>query len=60
MTQAKKVALVTGGIGGIGTAICRRLAQDGCQVVANHHPSEAEAALAWKNDRPPRVSISIR
>jgi acetoacetyl-CoA reductase len=45
------IALVTGGIGGIGTAICTRLAQDGCIVVANHHPSEADAAEAWKKER---------
>jgi acetoacetyl-CoA reductase len=46
-----RVALVTGGIGGIGTAICARLAKDGCTVVANHHPSEAAAAEAWKAER---------
>ena len=32
----KRVALVTGGVGGIGTAICKRLAQDGHFVVANY------------------------
>jgi acetoacetyl-CoA reductase len=46
-----RVALVTGGIGGIGTAICTRLVKDGCTVIANHHPSEAEAAEGWKKDR---------
>jgi acetoacetyl-CoA reductase len=33
MTQ--RVALVTGGTGGIGTAICRALADKGCKVVAS-------------------------
>jgi acetoacetyl-CoA reductase len=46
-----RVALVTGGIGGIGTAICARLVKDGCTVVANHHPSEAAAAESWKAER---------
>ena len=51
MTEQKRVALITGGIGGIGTAICQRLTQDGYQVVANCHPSEAEAATAWRAAR---------
>lgn len=51
MSQQVRVALVTGGVGGIGTAICRRLAMDGCRVVANHHPSEQEAADAWRAAR---------
>lgn len=46
-----KLALVTGGIGGIGTAVCRRMAQDGNRVVAAYHPAEAEAATAWREDR---------
>jgi len=51
MTTSARVALVTGGIGGIGTAICQRLTKDGMTVVANHHPSEQEAAASWKNDQ---------
>ena len=36
MDKKKRVALVTGGVGGIGTAICKRLANDGHFVVANY------------------------
>lgn len=50
MTQ--KTALVTGGVGGIGSAICVELAKKGCKVFAGYHPAEektAEARLAeWK------------
>ena len=51
MTEQARVALVTGGTGGIGTAICERLAKDGFKVFANCHPSETEAAAAWKAER---------
>jgi len=51
MTQRTRVALITGGIGGIGTAICRRLAKEGLRVIANHHPSEQEAADDWRRER---------
>jgi len=36
--MSKKVALVTGGMGGLGTAICKALAEDGCIIVANCLP----------------------
>ena len=37
--MSKKVAYVTGGMGGIGTSICQRLAQDGYTVVAGCGPT---------------------
>ena len=41
-----RVALVTGGTGGIGTAICRRLAATGHKVATNYR--NEEKALAWQ------------
>jgi acetoacetyl-CoA reductase len=37
--MAQKVAYVTGGMGGIGTAICQRLHKDGFKVIAGCGPS---------------------
>jgi 3-oxoacyl-[acyl-carrier protein] reductase len=39
-----KVALVTGGAGGIGSAICRRLAAAGAAVVITYHSDREKAA----------------
>ena len=49
--MSEKVALVTGGIGGIGTEVCKRLASQGRQVVAGYLPSQEQAALAWQKQR---------
>lgn len=45
-TNKKYVALVTGGTGGLGTAICKRLADDGFHVVANYQ--NKEKAEKWQ------------
>ena len=36
MNKTRRIALITGGVGGIGTATCKRLAKDGHFVVANY------------------------
>lgn len=51
---AKKVAFVTGGVGGIGSAICKELATKGYRVIAGYHPAEEQTAQArlkvWKQE----------
>jgi acetoacetyl-CoA reductase len=47
--MSKRVALVTGGTGGIGTAICKQLHDDGYQVVAGYYSGgKHEKAQAWQ------------
>lgn len=44
-----RIALVTGGMGGIGTAICRHLAKEGAIVIASYNQNgNHEAAKAWQ------------
>lgn len=49
--ETGRVALVTGGTGGIGTEICKRLYNDGHQVIATYLDLEQEQALTWQNRR---------
>src|SRR5919199_1228320 len=46
-----RVALVTGGTGGIGTEICKRLTDDGRRVVATYLEAEEESARCWQDER---------
>lgn len=46
MSSKTRTALVTGGAGGIGAAICRRLATDGLRVAVVDRDGEAAAAVA--------------
>jgi len=42
-TSSNKIAIVTGGAGGIGAAVCERLARDGFTVVVNYAGNAAPA-----------------
>jgi acetoacetyl-CoA reductase len=50
--MSQKVALVTGGTGGLGTAICRKLADAGYRVVAGYNSGgKHEKAQAWQAEQ---------
>ncbi len=58
--MTKRVALVTGGIGGLGTAMCRALAGAGHTVIANYPPAlEAEAAQWQTAQRETGCEIAV-
>ncbi|MCG8519359.1 MAG: acetoacetyl-CoA reductase [Pseudomonadales bacterium] len=48
--MSKRIAVVTGATGGLGTAMCKALVDQGRQVIASHLPGEADtqAAQAWQ------------
>lgn len=45
------LAIVTGGIGGIGTAICQRLSRDNAKIIATYISAEKDYALEWQQAR---------
>ena len=45
-----RLALVTGGIGGIGTAACRRLARDGFRVIASDLPASEDRLRTFMDE----------
>jgi acetoacetyl-CoA reductase len=47
----QRIALVTGGTGGIGTEICRCLDKQGRQIVAGYLPAEEQVAISWQAAR---------
>ncbi len=46
-----RIAIVTGGIGGLGTAHCRALSEQGRRVVTSYRPVNHDKALAWQQAR---------
>ena len=48
--MSQKIALVTGGTGGIGTATCRRLGRDGYRCIALEPPALEAKAREWQDN----------
>ena len=48
MSMSGQVAIVTGGGGGIGSAICRRLAEAGARIVLTYNQNESKAVAVAK------------
>jgi acetoacetyl-CoA reductase len=48
IVKNNKVALITGGTGGIGSAICERLYKDGFTLVANY--KDFDKAMKWREE----------
>ncbi len=48
--MSRRVAVVSGGIGGLGTEICKYLARSGCKVIAADLGSRAERATEFKKE----------
>jgi 3-oxoacyl-[acyl-carrier protein] reductase len=60
-TGRSMVAIVTGGGGGIGSAICRRLAAEGVRVVINYRGRRDKAeALAAELNREANVALAVQ
>lgn len=51
MSEQQKLAVVTGGMGGIGTEICTQLVKKGYKVVATYHHLEEGKISTWLAER---------
>ncbi|MDO8571092.1 MAG: SDR family oxidoreductase [bacterium] len=60
MKEKRKVAVVSGGLGGVGRAVCARLAQDGFDIVALYLHTPHEVAEAFIRSLPSGNHMSIR
>lgn len=49
--MSNTLALVTGGTGGLGTAMCRSLSDAGHRIVANYFTGLGEQALQWQTEQ---------
>lgn len=49
MNSKDKIAVVTGGTGGIGSLICQRLQQQGAKVIALSYHTDEEQITNWQN-----------
>src|SRR6185437_454834 len=49
-SMSKRVAVITGGIGGLGTAICKKLAEEGRQVIAADLGSRQDRLEAFREE----------
>ncbi len=49
MSSKGRIAVVTGGMGGIGTAVCQKLKSEGATVVALAHTSEDSKIADWQS-----------
>ena len=51
VNMENKTALVTGGMGGIGTAICQHLAKQGARIIASYNRGgDHQAACLWQEE----------
>ena len=57
MASTDKVAVVTGGIGGIGTSICKRLKENGAKVIAVCYESDPELIKNWQAENGTDIDV---
>ena len=49
--MTRRIAVVTGGIGGLGSAMCEDLTRQDRTVVAAYYPAEEMKAMEWRERR---------